>query len=290
VTSSGASQGSASASNTVPSDHPNSQAALLTKHRKHPAIAPALREAGFQLLTIDSFDTDTLGTFTGEIKRLGTMLDTAGQKAQRAAEMAGVRFGVGSEGSFGPDPFLGATSWGIEVIAWWDSLHKYFVHEMIQGPETNYASVEAQTKDEAFAFVQRAGFPSHGVIVGHPGDPYFDKSINELSALRRAIGAALANGHVWLETDMRAHRNPTRLAMIERCAQALKTRLLTPCPGCELPGYGIHGVIAGARCEHCGEATRAARAHQLRCSACGYEAERVISETVSAERCDYCNP
>ena len=37
--------------------------ALLTKHRKSQQLAPVLYEIGIELVEIDFFDTDQLGTF-----------------------------------------------------------------------------------------------------------------------------------------------------------------------------------------------------------------------------------
>lgn len=264
-------------------------AALLTKHGKYTAIAPALLEAGYRVKTIDSFDTDSLGTFTHEIKRFGTMFDSARKKAELAAEIAEVRFGLGSEGSFGPDPYVGVGGWGTELIVWWDTLRGYAIQQLVQGP-ANFRFIEAQSVDEALNFLNQVGFPTHGVIVGRPGERHFSKDLADLPSLQYAIERGLEHASVWIETDMRAHRNPTRMAMIERCAYALIERIKTPCPNCAAPGFGPYGVIAGAICELCREPTSAARAYRLQCPLCEFQSERPLAETVPPGRCDYCNP
>ncbi len=263
---------------------------LLTKHSKAAAVADALDLAGYRVVTIDDFDTDTLGTFTGEIARKGTQLDAAFAKAKKATELSGGRFGLGSEGSFGPDPYLGMTGWGIEVLAWWDAETQFGVHAVVQGPETNYAQLSAPDLSSALAFATRVSFPTHGVIVGKPGDPWFAKELGSIAVLEQSIVTALAAGPVWLETDMRAHRNPTRMAMIRRCAEALYTRLTHACPKCFRPGFGPVALIPGARCELCGEPTRAARAQKLACGGCGFTAEELLREHVPPANCDHCNP
>ncbi|MFM8457386.1 MAG: hypothetical protein ACKOB0_00350 [Chthoniobacterales bacterium] len=74
--------------------------ALLTKHAKEQAIAPRLARAlGAQVSVVDTFDTDTLGTFTREVPRFGSQLDAARKKAELATEMSGCPLGLGSEGS-----------------------------------------------------------------------------------------------------------------------------------------------------------------------------------------------
>ena len=80
-------------------DAPMLEAALLTKHHKLALIAPALATAGIQVRSTDAFDTDTLGSFSGETPRLQTPLECARTKARLAAELTGLPIGIGSEGS-----------------------------------------------------------------------------------------------------------------------------------------------------------------------------------------------
>ena len=57
---------------------------LLTCHGKAAAIAPPLATVGGQLRSETSYDTDQLGTFSGEIARSGSQRDAARQKASPA--------------------------------------------------------------------------------------------------------------------------------------------------------------------------------------------------------------
>ncbi|QOZ84234.1 MULTISPECIES: hypothetical protein [Chromobacterium] len=72
-------------------------AALLTRHGKHAAIAPKLDGIGWGLTLVDSFDTDSLGTFTGEVPRAGSQRDAALAKAKLACEFSGLRYGIGAK-------------------------------------------------------------------------------------------------------------------------------------------------------------------------------------------------
>ncbi|HSW33828.1 MAG TPA: DUF6671 family protein [Steroidobacteraceae bacterium] len=40
---------------------------------------------------------------------------------------------------------------------------------------------------------------------------------------------------MFLESDLRAHANPTRMAMIRQAAEDLATRYRSPCPRCGAP-------------------------------------------------------
>ena len=263
---------------------------LLTRHAKAPAVAPALAAAGYVLEVVDCFDTDSLGTFSGEVERQGDMRDAALAKARLACELGGSRYGLGSEGAFGGDPFLGVSGWGRELLVWWDAEAGYAVEGFVQGPETNWQTLEATDLDAAQRFVEQAGFPGHGVIVGRPGEAWFDKACNDADAVMARVREGLAAGPVMLQTDMRAHRNPTRLAMIARAASALASRLSTPCPACAAPGFGPAESIPGAPCEACGAPTRLPRAERWACPRCAHQQERPLALRASPERCDLCNP
>ncbi len=193
--------------------------ALLTQHDKARAIGPALERADFSLVTVHGFDTDILGTFTGETARRGNQLDAATAKARKACELSGQRYGLGSEGSFGPDPYAGITSWALELLVWWDAEEGRAVQALVQGGATNYAQCTVSNWQEAQAFASMVQFPSHGIIVGKPGEAYFSKDVDDPQELQARVKEGLAIGSLWLETNMRAHRNPTRMAIIALCSQ-----------------------------------------------------------------------
>jgi len=264
--------------------------ALLTQHDKARAIGPALVGAGFAVVTVDGFDTDTFGSFTGETARRGSQLDAATAKARKACEISGERFGLGSEGSFGPDPYVGISPWARELLVWWDAQEERAVPALVQGGATNYAQCTVSNWQEAKAFALEVQFPTHGIIVGKPGEAHFSKNIADLQDLKTQVKEGLAIGSVWLETDMRAHCNPTRMAMIALCAQRLSDLLQRPCPGCKRIGFGLESAVAGALCSQCGLPTLAMRAKRIQCGVCNFSLEEAVRATVLPSRCERCNP
>lgn len=264
--------------------------AFLTQHGKLVAVQSPLLQAGFAVVIVEGFDTDTLGTFTGETARRGSQLDAATAKAKLAAELSGNRYGLGSEGSYGPDPYVGLTAWACEVLVWWDVQEQHAVFAVVQGAQTNYAQCTSTSWEQAKEFAHEAGFPEHGIIVGKPLGTAFSKTCTNWQLLEFQTRQALQLGPVWLETDMRAHRNPTRMALIGQCAQELAQLLQCTCPACNRGGFGQQTPIVGALCESCGFSTGAVRAKRIQCSACGYAQELLLQRTVPAARCERCNP
>lgn len=79
--------------------------ALLTQHGKEAVLGEVLGEAlACKVERIEGFDTDTLGTFTRDIARVGNQLEAARRKARIGMQLSGLPIGLASEGSFGPDP------------------------------------------------------------------------------------------------------------------------------------------------------------------------------------------
>lgn len=264
---------------------------FLTCHGKDLAVRATLLARGFELEIYDALDTDTLGTFTGEMQRPLGQMETALQKAQLACELTGRDFGLGSEGSFGPHPQVHLLPWNYEVLAFWDAPKQHAIYAVHGTAETNFAAQQVSTLEEAMHFAKQAQFPSHALIVGSHQDACFQKGIQDDFELRQRVSAALqTHATVWLETDMRAHMNPTRMKAIAQAAQKLSALLTSPCPGCQLPGYGLSKYIPGALCMTCGHATRRPQAEQWQCAKCNFVEEKKLNTQVSAAHCDACNP
>lgn len=263
---------------------------LLSRHAKQMALTKPLAQAGYALHCYTDFDTDQLGTFCGQIPRRQHQIETAIHKAQLAAKLGGTRFGLGSEGAFGPDPFIGLSAWSHELLAWWDAAQQYAVLAHSATPDTNFAHVLVHGWDAARDFAPGAGFPTHALMVGTPARQILAKGLNESDALRAQVEALLAeHGAAWLETDMRAHLNPTRMAVIGQTGLKLAAKLNSHCPACARPGYAAHRPLAGAPCRQCGTATRRAKAEIWQCPACQHEATLALASQAEPAECDACN-
>ena len=97
--------------------------------------------------------------------------------------MPGERFGLGREGSFGSDPYVGILPWARELLAWWDAQEVRAVHALVLGSPNNYAQCTLSNRQEARLFANQVLFFSHGIIVGKPGEAHFSENIANLKAL-----------------------------------------------------------------------------------------------------------
>ena len=275
-------------------------ASLATKHRKDVACGRPLRRAlGVDLVVPDALDTDELGTFSGEIARVGDPESVCLTKARLGMAMTGLRIGFASEGSFGPHPSVPFLPADLEVMTFVDDDRNLVVVERILAVGTNFSQRESREVEDLTDWLKAVGFPRHAVIVrpksAEPGAG-IDKGVTSLDGLTSAIARATAASDdrvATVETDMRAHLNPTRMAVIRRLAFRLARRLATPCPRCAAPGFGRTGEVTGLPCEWCGSATEMILLESWSCAACAYGEGRPRRDGLRLappQHCPQCNP
>ncbi len=273
---------------------------LATKHGKETVLGPPLKAAvGLMMDVPEDLDTDRLGTFTGEVPRIGSARATALKKARWGMAITGRLLGLASEGSFGPDPELLFVPTSHELLAFVDDGWGIEVIEQLIDPNTNYSHHAGKSLDDLEDFLIQAKFPSHGLIVrpnsGLMPDLLF-KGITDTEALRRTLktcASASEDGMAHVETDMRAFMNPTRRKVLGKVAHNLGRRLRTLCPQCKAPGWGMVDVIKGLPCEWCGAETLLTHKEVYGCPACDYVENHPRRDGLSnapASNCPYCNP
>ena len=271
--------------------------ALPTLHGKLALMAPVLEPAtGCTLVHVPEVDTDRLGTFTGEVARAGSQLEAARAKAQAALAHCHLELAVASEGAFANDPIAGVVPWDIEVVVLIAPKEGLEIIGMAQGPARAGQGL-VRNVDELMRLAQGLGFPEHRLCLrpDHGENPQIIKGLDTADALLQAFNATLARsqrGQVMVESDLRAHCNPTRQAMIRRATEDLCRKMLSDCPVCAQPGFAATGHRPGRPCRLCASATREPLAQVWTCSACHHTEERREGLPLLADpaRCDRCNP
>ena len=163
---------------------------------------------------------------------------------------------------------------------------------------TNYAQKRLKPGEDPIPWLKQVGLPSHGVIASpsERADGPFFKDLTDPVVLQEALAACRrldSQGQVWLATDMRAHRNPTRMRSIRRLGVELVRRLGSPCPGCGAPGWGVIDRQAGLPCRCCGTPTDLLAVEVWGCPSCEISAPRARRDGLEAadpQHCPWCNP
>ncbi|QJP35466.1 hypothetical protein F0365_14190 [Nonlabens sp. Ci31] len=270
---------------------------IATKHEKEKVIAPLLEKGlGVVCFIQEGFDTDTLGTFTGEIERELDPIAAARQKCLMAMEGSNCDLGIASEGSFGPHPSIFFVSADDEFLIFIDKKNKLEIIVRELSTETNFNGSDIKNEQELLDFADAVKFPSHGLILrkSKTDNSYIIKGITNLEDLKKSFHLMLEKFNtVYAETDMRAMYNPSRMTVIKNAAKKLVDKVNSCCPQCNIPGFGVTDVKKGLECSWCGSPTNSALSFIYSCQKCPFEKEEMYPHKKTSEEpmyCDFCNP
>ena len=269
---------------------------LLTKHKKEKVIEPLFTKAfKSDFITVHTYDTDQLGTFTRDIPRFGNQLDAAREKAQIAMKLSNTKYGIGSEGSFNQDPYTGIIPINHEIVIFVDSvLNIEIVGHARASSISNHALVKNWQELSKFARLNK--FPKHHLVIrpDHQDHPVFEKGIDNLDKLKEKFNEALKlskKKRVFVEHDLRAFANPTRMRNIKEATKNLILKMKSLCPKCHTPGFWINRSQTGLPCAICEMPSNQIMAKIYTCLKCDYEKEEVVkNKKADPAKCNFCNP
>lgn len=269
-------------------------------HGKERAIGPALMRvlplAGVQV--IDQVETDRFGTFTGEVGRPLEPLQACMAKARHGAEVGGLDLVIASEGSFFPYPPAPFMPCDEEVLVLYDKRDERFFEHRYTSLRTVFGGEVCSDRLQLLDFARRMQFPAHGLVV-RPREQWRSgneqvKGITSEGALLGIAERLISNhGSCWVETDMRAMMNPTRMEVIGETAERFAGELSEPCPACGACWFRVSKAMPGLPCAMCGWPTPATRAYVRSCWACGHSSTSPRPDgraTESPQHCGNCNP
>lgn len=168
---------------------------LHTKHQKERVIRSILEDKlGCRIHIENRFDTDKLGTFSREIKRPKSQLDTARLKIKKGMKLSGLNMGIASEGSFDLHP-IAPIMWNIEIVLLYDSLENIEIYGVYESSDTNCAHLLTNRYEDLLEFAKKIGFPEHYLIL-RPDDEkskIIFKDINSIVKLEETFINVLEN-------------------------------------------------------------------------------------------------
>ncbi|TXD51758.1 MULTISPECIES: DUF6671 family protein [unclassified Polaribacter] len=270
---------------------------IATKHEKEKVIAPLIAGSlGVISFVNANFDTDTLGTFSGEVKRKLDPIATARKKCLLAMELSNCDLGIASEGSFGAHPSLFFASADDEFLIFIDKKNDLEIVARELSTATNFNGSEIKNEQELLEFADLVLFPSHGLILRTSKTSNKDiiKDIKNLEDLKKSFHFMFDTfKSVYAETDMRAMHNPSRMVVIETATKKLVDKINSCCPQCTTPGFSITDVQKGLECDLCGSPTNSTLSFIHSCKKCNFKKEEMYPHQKTTEDpmyCDYCNP
>jgi len=274
----------------------NRKLLIVTMHNKQEVLAPILEKNLGVICDVSQVNTDDLGTFSGEINRKGNGLETAREKCFLGKERSDADLILASEGSFGPHPTYFFSPANEETLMLIDTKYHVEWYATILSTDTNFNNRLCKNLEEVKDFCNQALFPSHALIVRKDSTDFFDikKGINTYERLEELTVDYLKHyGQVYLETDMRAMCNPTRMKNIQKTAEKLVNQLNQLCPQCQFPGFSIKETVSGLPCSECGFPTESIKELIYSCQRCNhrittaYSSEKIYEDP---QYCQICNP
>jgi hypothetical protein len=270
---------------------------IATMHEKEKAIRPSFESLlGFKI-ALGQLNTDHFGTFTGEIERSLPPKDCAKIKCLSALSLHKEKIGIANEGSFGPHPTIPFISADYEIFFFTDLELGYELCLSKLFTETNFGGSSFSEFDPILEFAKKSLFPSHGLII-RPNicedKAICFKGIQSTKDLYNAFQKSLfisQDKQVWVQTDMRAHKNPTRMRQLKKFAEEIAKRLLTTCPVCSIPGWGPIDKVPGLLCADCKSETMLIKEVIFGCCLCTHKEFISVNQNLAeAQYCFFCNP
>jgi hypothetical protein len=275
----------------------NKEILIATQHGKEQVMQPLLEEKlGFKCFINQSFDTDTLGTFSGEMEREDDALQTLRKKCTIAMNENNFKVVIASEGSFGAHPSLFFAPANDELVMFLDKENDLEIIARTLSIETNYNSEEIKLETELLDFARASLFPSHALILQSSlknAEFLFKGITNEKDLLDSFNKIKEKYSTVFVSTDMRAMFNPTRMKIIKETTEKLILKLNSFCPSCDFPGFDVVEVVSGLRCSQCNLPTKSTLSHLLICKKCAFTKTKMYPYSKAFEYptyCNYCKP
>jgi hypothetical protein len=286
-------------------NHPYHKAfiAFATMHKKEQVLAPLFtRDLSAQLVVPTEIDTDQFGTFSGEIPREHDVKTTLKSKALLGAKLLGLPLAVASEGSFSFHPLMPQWSFHQEALVFLDLDQglEIFVH--VNSDQQSAQFLQSDNDEEIHHFISNVLSQKKGLIVraneSAQNSSLRFKGLKTASEVFRCIDHVRLksqNKMICLETDNRAHQNPTRREVIRLAGEQLILTLKSLCPSCATPGFQMTDFVRGLPCSDCGLRSQKAIQEIWSCpqSHCDYSELKPRKDGVthlSPSECDWCNP
>lgn len=273
---------------------------IVTQHQKQLAFAAPLQEhLKVSIKVSTKVNTDEFGTFSGEIERVGSPIEVAVRKCKAGLKAHGLDLGVASEGSYGPDPLTGFLPMAQETVVLVDLKNRLEFSETLNSFHTNFQTTLLSDGQALKCFAETVGFPTQGIMLHamrHGERLVTLKDFNDFKTLDEAFdhlqGLDEATA-VRADTDMRAHRNPVRMRLLQELVHRFIATLKRTCPQCATPGFKAVEWVKGLPCEVCRMPTASTLYQVMSCVKCLHQEQVYHPKGVTYEDaayCDFCNP
>lgn len=277
----------------------NRKLVIATMHKKENIIKPILeKKLWVNCILLKDFNTDIFWTFTRDIKRTWSMIDAARLKINKALDLSWFDLGISSEWSFWLHNSMPFTNSNFELTLLIDRKNNFEIIWYNLSSDTNLNWKYVSSIKEAFDTAKKWWFPEHWIIVrlNEKSRLFINKGINNKSDLEKWISKILSLPFVkkvYIETDMRAFKNPTRMKNIKLSIIDLLKNINSFCPTCSTPWFCINDIEIWLPCWDCLSPTNMPTYEIYTCNKCGFIKKNKIKKYgkyADPWNCINCNP
>jgi hypothetical protein len=272
---------------------------LSSMHQKELAMKAIIEEfLKVEIIIPKNIDTDIYGTFSGEVERKYSPIETLKIKINKGLELTNTQLGIGNEGSFVPHPSFPWVNADIETVMLIDQENDVCIEATDITTETNFDKKNISKWTELQDFANKTFFPSHALILKleNKAGKVLEtlKGIHDWKMLEETyFQFSKKQGLCVVETDMRAMYNPMRMKFITEVTKKLVKKVCSLCPSCGWIGFDSTEVIEGLPCEWCSQPTSLPLKEIKKCIKCQFEEEKWFPKGIMFSEpmnCNYCNP
>ena len=199
-----------------------------------------------------------------------------------------------SEGSFHPHPNFPWISRNSELVLFYDSKEQKEWKGHFTSHETHHFEAELKSPEDLEKWIKKWDFPKHGLLLR--AGKKLHKDFESKEQLQEKVSfylGKLLKPKLKLESDLRAHQNPTRMQGIKKAAENLIEDFFIKCPNCESYNYHFLEPVPGLLCKACELPSKLAKAEKWVCHDCEKPSIRPRKDGkthIEASHCDICNP
>lgn len=267
-----------------------SQLLLSSQHDKELTLGPIFAAYGHEIRLNKGFDTDAFGTFCGNIPRTEGPKITVREKCLAGMAHAKSRSGMASEGSFGPHPLYPFLNFNEEWLLFIDLEKELEIYGYSSTLDVCHAQLHYRDAAQLTQFLSNCSFGKQGLVLKNSQT---NKIIEKGIQSEDKLNELMTDNPEWqIETDLRAHMNPTRQKNIAAAGRDLLKRMYSFCPKCSAPDFVVKEFKGHLPCAQCLKETETYEFELSICTKCMHQSQERRKDKTKEDPqfCQNCNP
>jgi hypothetical protein len=200
------------------------------------------------------------------------------------------RSGMASEGSFGPHPLYPFLNFNEEWLLFIDLEKELEIYGYSSTLDVCHAQLHYRDAAQLTQFLSNCSFGKQGLVLKNSQT---NKIIEKGIQSEDKLNELMTDNPEWqIETDLRAHMNPTRQKNIAAAGRDLLKRMYSFCPKCSAPDFVVKEFRGHLPCAQCLKETETYEFELSICAKCMHQSQERRKDKTKEDPqfCQNCNP